>query len=69
MPIRLPLKVRISPKAINSEWWISPIGGQKNPHASNTQPNTHRLTAKNNCTFFMIAFVFFIPTDLTDYHG
>ena len=66
MPIRLPLKVSISPKAMSTEWCISPIGGQRKPHASNAHPKMHRLTAKNNCTFFMLAFVFFIPTDLTD---
>ena len=72
MPIKLPLKVSTSPKAMSTLWWISPIGGQKNPHASNTHPNTHRLTAKNNCTFFMIAFCFSFPrisritTDNTD---
>ena len=58
MPMSEPENVSISPKAINSEWCISPIGGQRKPHASNTQPNPHRLTAKSNCTFFMIAFVF-----------
>ena len=66
MPIRLPLKVSISPKAMSTLWWISPIGGQRKPHASNAHPKAHRLTAKSNCTFFMIAFVFYIPTDLTD---
>ena len=72
MPMSEPENVNISPNAINSEWCISPIGGQRNPHASNTQPNPHRLTAKNNCTFFMIAFCFSFPrisritTDNTD---
>ena len=59
MPIRPPLKVSISPKAMSTEWCISPIGGQRKPHASNAHPKAHRLTAKNNCTFFMLAFVFF----------
>ena len=59
MPIRLPLKVSISPKAMSTEWCISPIGGQRKPNASNAQPNTHRLTAKSNCTCFMIAFCCF----------
>ena len=41
MPIKLPLKVSISPKAINSEWWISPIGGVTNPATSNVHPKMH----------------------------
>ena len=59
MPMSEPLKASISPKAMSTEWCISPIGGQRKPHASNAHPKMHRLTAKNNCTFFMIAFVFF----------
>ena len=41
MPIKLPLKVSISPNAINSEWWISPIGGVTNPATSNVHPKMH----------------------------
>ena len=44
MPIKLPLKVNISPKAIKTEWWISPKGGAMNPAINSMPPNTHRLT-------------------------
>ena len=72
MPMSEPENVNISPNAINSEWCISPIGGVTNPATNSKTPNTHRLTAKSNCTFFMIAFCFSFPrisritTDNTD---
>ena len=37
-----PLKVNISPKAMSTEWCISPIGGQRKPHASNAHPKMRR---------------------------
>ena len=40
-----PLKVSISPKAINTEWWISPMGGVKSPAASNAHPKAHMAVA------------------------
>ena len=46
MPIRLPEKVKISPKAIKTEWWISPKGGQMKPEPKSTQPKPHRTTDK-----------------------
>ena len=41
MPMSEPEKVSISPKAINSEWWISPTGGVTNPATSNAHPKLH----------------------------
>ena len=54
MPIRLPQKVRISPKAMSTEWCISPNGGQQKPAMSRTPPKTHSPTDNINCTFFML---------------
>ena len=48
-----PENVNISPNAINSEWWISPIGGVTNPAMSNAQPKVHIATAKINCNRFI----------------
>ena len=45
MPISEPLKVSISPKAMRSEWWISPTGGVKSPAASNAHPKAHMAVA------------------------
>ena len=53
MPIRLPLKVSISPKAINTEWWISPMGGVKSPAASNAHPKAHMAVAMMSCKRFI----------------
>ena len=53
MPIRLPLKVSISPKAMSTLWWISPIGGQRKPHASNAHPKAHIAVAMMSCKRFM----------------
>jgi hypothetical protein len=51
--MREPLKVSISPKAISSEWWISPTGGAMNPAASNAQPKLHITVAMMSCKRFM----------------
>ena len=48
-----PLKVSISPKAMRTEWWISPAGGQANPHASNAHPKAHIAVAMMSWSFFM----------------
>ena len=53
MPIRLPLKVSISPKAISTLWCISPIGGEMKPAASNAQPKLHITVAMMSCKRFM----------------
>ena len=53
MPIRLPLKVSISPKAMSTLWWISPIGGQRKPHASNAHPKAHIAVAMMSCKRFI----------------
>ena len=45
MPINEPLKVSISPKAMRSEWWISPTGGVKSPAVSNAHPKAHMAVA------------------------
>ena len=49
-----PQKVRISPKAMSTEWCISPIGGQQKPAMSRTPPKMHSPTDNINCTFFML---------------
>ena len=54
MPIRLPLKVRISPEAMSTEWWISPRGYATNPHTSNAHPKVHIAVATMSWSFFMI---------------
>ena len=54
MPMSEPLKVRISPKAMRTEWWISPAGGQANPHASNAHPKAHIAVAMMSWSFFMV---------------
>ena len=41
MPIKLPEKVRISPNATKTEWWISANGGQRKPAMSNVPPKEH----------------------------
>ena len=48
MPIRLPLKVRISPKAMSTLWWISASGGAINPAVSMRHPKTHKITDNVN---------------------
>ena len=45
MPIRLPAKVSISPKAMSTLWCISPMGGITNPATSNAPPKEHITTA------------------------
>ena len=45
MPISEPLKVSISPKAMRSEWWISPTGGVMSPAVSNAHPKAHMAVA------------------------
>ena len=53
MPMSEPLKVRISPKAMSTEWWISPIGCARNPHASNAHPKAHIAVAMMSCKRFI----------------
>ena len=48
MPISDPENVSISPNAISTLWWISPIGGITNPATSNVQPKLHITTAVIN---------------------
>ena len=55
MPIKLPLKVSISPKAMRTEWWISANGGAMNPAASNAQPKLHITVARMSCKRFITA--------------
>ena len=54
MPIREPEKVRISPKAMRTEWWISANGGQRKPAMSNVPPNEHIATAMMSWKFFFM---------------
>ena len=68
MPISEPLKVSISPKAIRSEWCISPNGGQTSPAVSNAHPKAHNANAVNSCKRFIVFLRISFPTDLTDYH-
>ena len=49
-----PENVSISPNAINSEWWISPIGGVTNPAMSNAHPKVHIVIAMINCKRFIM---------------
>ena len=53
MPMREPEKVRISPKAMRTEWCISPVGTAKNPHASNAHPKAHIATESMSWVFLM----------------
>ena len=48
MPIKLPKKVRISPKATKTEWWISANGGQQKPAVSIMHPKVQRVMAVAN---------------------
>ena len=48
MPISEPLNVSISPNAINSEWWISPSGGQQKPASSIVHPKVQSAIAAVN---------------------
>ena len=48
MPMSEPEKVSISPKAINSEWWISPRGGVIKPATNIVHPKVHNATAVIN---------------------
>ena len=43
-----PLKVRISPKAMRTEWWISANGGQRKPAVSIMHPKVQRVMAIAN---------------------
>ena len=52
MPMSEPLKVSISPKAIRSEGWISPIGGVNSPAVSNAHPKAHIAVAMMSCKRF-----------------
>ena len=61
MPMSEPLKVRISPNAIRTEWCISPNGGQQKPAMSKTPPKTHSPTDNINCTFFMLVNIIAFP--------
>ena len=54
MPMSEPLKVSISPKAIRSEWCISPNGGQTSPVVSNAHPKVHIAVAIMSCKRFML---------------
>ena len=54
MPIREPLKVSISPKAMSTLWWISASGGQRKPAMSNAQPKLHITTAVMSCACLFI---------------
>ena len=56
-----PLKVSISPKAMSTEWCISPNGGQQKPAMSRTPPKTHSPTDNINCTFFMLVNIIAFP--------
>ena len=40
--MREPEKVRISPKAMRTEWWISAMGGQRKPAMSIVHPKLHK---------------------------
>ena len=53
MPIRLPLKVSISPKAMRIVGWISPIGGQQKPATSIVHPKMHNAVERMSWSFFM----------------
>ena len=53
MPMSEPLKVSISPKAIRSEWCISPNGGQTSPAVSNAHPKVHIAVAIMSCKRFI----------------
>ena len=48
MPIREPLKVSISPKAISTLWCISAKGGQRKPANNSPHPNPHSIIATIN---------------------
>ena len=59
MPIKLPEKVSISPKAMRTEWWISANGGQRKPAVSSPHPHPHSIIATINWKFiFMISLSF-----------
>ena len=53
MPIREPLKVSISPKAMRTEWCISPNGGQQKPAVSIVHPKMHNAIAVMSWKCFM----------------
>ena len=60
--MREPAKVRISPKAMRTEWCISAKGGRTKPVTSSTHPKTHSVTDNINCVFFFIRSLFMSPT-------
>ena len=53
MPIKLPENVKISPKAIKTEWWISPKGGQMKPAVSIMHPKVHSATEIASWSFLI----------------
>ena len=53
MPMSEPAKVSISPKAMSTEWCISPVGTATNPHASNAHPKAHIATESMSWVFLM----------------
>ena len=60
MPINEPLKVSISPKAMRSEWWISPTGGVMSPAVSNAHPKAHMAVAIMSCKRFILVIAYLL---------
>lgn len=54
MPIRLPEKVSISPKAMSTLWWISPTGGEQNPAMSIAHPKVQSAIEVASCIFLIL---------------
>ena len=55
-PSNAPANVETSPKATNTEEWISPRGGIQRPMKSNVIPARHKSVAMTSCNLMPIYF-------------
>lgn len=59
MPMRLPAKVSISPKAMRTLLSITPAGGMAIPAVSNAHPKVHIAAARRSWMRFIIVFTMY----------
>ena len=62
MPMRLPAKVSISPKAMRTLLSITPAGGMAIPAVSNAHPKVHIAAARRSWMRFIIVLTMYVFT-------
>ena len=62
MPMRLPAKVSISPKAMRTLLSITPAGGMAIPAVSNAHPTVHIAAARRSWMRFIIVLTMYVFT-------